>query len=71
MADGRRALVQKAAGDMIDAKGKISDGDREALLAAGLTDAELIEIAAVVGCFTWATLVANLAQIDIDPAFRG
>lgn len=70
MADPRRALIQWAAGTMIEAKGTLEDGAYQALRDAGLGDTDLIEIAAVIGCFTWATLVANLAQIEIDPAFR-
>lgn len=68
--DPRHEAIRNAASALIDARGELPDPDLAAFHAAGLDDAALLEISAVVGAFTFATIAANLARIEIDPEFR-
>lgn len=69
IAEPRHEAIRNAASALIDSRGNLPDADLAAFHAAGLGDAALLEIAAVVGAFTFATIAANLAQIEIDTEF--
>ena len=70
MSEARHALVQRAAQALIDAQGSLDDAARQDFNDQGLSDAELIEIIMIVGMFTSATMVNNLAQTEIDPFMK-
>lgn len=66
IADPRHELIRNAASALIDSRGSLADADLEAFRAAGLDDAALLEVAAVVGAFMFVTIAANLAQVEVD-----
>ena len=70
MSNTRHALVQRAVQTLIDTQGHLDDEVRKDFNDKFLSDVELIEIAMIVGMFTWATMVNNLAQTEIDPFMR-
>ena len=47
-------------------RGQLSDQDVQAARDAGLTDAELLEIAAIVACNTYTNYVNALVQTEVD-----
>lgn len=68
--DPRLALVQRATQRILDRHGRLSDKELEAFRAAGLGDAELLEIIAVIGWYVISTYTNNLAQTEIDDFFK-
>ena len=66
MSKPRHALVQRATERLYDAKGRISDEELAEFRQAGLSDAELIEIIAVIGWYVLSTYVNNLAHTPVD-----
>ena len=66
MSNPRHALVQKAAQDLYDKQGRLSDGELAAFRAAGLSDTELIEVIAIIGWYVLSTFVNNLAHTEVD-----
>lgn len=66
----RLALVQRAAQRLIDRRGRLSDEELAEFRHAGLSDAELIEIIAVIGWYVMSTFTNNLAQTEIDDLFK-
>lgn len=70
IADARLALVQRAAQRLIDRRGRLDDKELADFRKAGLSDAELIEIIAVIGWYVMSTFTNNLAQTEIDDFFK-
>jgi len=66
MSKPRHALVQRAAQLLYDKQGRLSDVELAEFREAGLSDAELIEIIAVIGWYVLSTFVNNLAHTEID-----
>ncbi len=66
MSNPRHALVQKAAQDLYDKQGRLSDEELAAFRDAGLPDAELIEVVAIIGWYVLSTFVNNLAHTEVD-----
>jgi AhpD family alkylhydroperoxidase len=62
LANERLALVQSATQRLIDRHGRLSDKELEGFRKAGLSDAELIEIVAVIGWYVMSTFTNNLAH---------
>lgn len=71
VAEPRHEVIRNAASALIDSHGKLPDADFEAFREAGLDNAALLEVSAVVGAFTFVTVAANLAQIEIDEELAG
>ena len=67
MSDQRHALVQRAAQMLYDKLGRLSDEELAELRHAGLSDAELIEVIAIIGWYVLSTFVNNLAHTEVDP----
>ena len=65
-ADPRADAALKFARLVLEARGKVSDADLAAARAAGLTDADLVEVVAsvVLGCFT--NFLNNVADTTLD-----
>lgn len=63
------SIVQQAAAEIIDAKGRIGAERIEYYRTLGLDQSMLMEIIATIATFTLATFVNNLAGTPIDPAF--
>ena len=70
MPNERLALVQRAAQQLIERRGRPSNKELEGFRKAGLSDAKLIEIIAVIGWYMMSTLTNNLAQTEIDDFFK-
>lgn len=70
MADPRLALVQRATQRLWDARGRLSDQELDEFRRHGLSDAELLEIIAVIGWYVWSTLTNNLAHTEVDDFWR-
>ena len=66
MSKPRHALVQEAARRLYDCQGRLSDGELATFRERGLSDAELIEVIAVIGWYVMSTFTNNLAQTRID-----
>ena len=66
MSTPRHALIQRAARKLYDTHGRLADDELAEFREAGLSDAELIEIIAVIGWYVLSTYVNNLAQTQID-----
>lgn len=66
MSDPRHALVQRATQMLYDKQGRLSDDELVAFREAGLSDAELIEVVAIIGWYVLSTYVNNLAQTEVD-----
>ena len=66
MSKPRHALVQEAACKLYDCQGRLSDGELAAFRRRGLSDAELIEVIAVIGWYVLSTFTNNLAQTRVD-----
>lgn len=66
MADPRSALVQRATQRLVDTQGRLSDCELAEFYAAGLSNAELIEIVAVIGWYVLSTYINNLAHTEVD-----
>ena len=66
MADPRHALIQRASQRLIDSQGRISDQELQEFQEAGLSNGELIEIVAIIGWYTQATITNNLAHTAVD-----
>lgn len=66
LADARLALVRRAARELIDTQGRLSDDALTGYRQAGLGDAQILEVIAVIGWYTWATLTNNLARTVVD-----
>ena len=66
MSKPRHALIQRAAERLYDTKGRLSDEELAEFREAGLSDAELIEIIAVIGWYVLSTYVNNLAHTEVD-----
>ena len=66
MSKPRHALVQEAAHRLYDCQGRLSDDELAAFRERGLSDAELIEVIAVIGWYVLSTFTNNLAQTRID-----
>jgi uncharacterized peroxidase-related enzyme len=66
MSKPRHALVQLAAQRLYDTMGSLSDVELAQFREAGLSDAELIEIIAVISWYVLSTFVNNLAHTEID-----
>lgn len=67
MSNPRHALVQRAAIALYDTQGRLSDEALAEFHAAGLGNAELMEIIAVIGWYVLSTYANNLARTEIDP----
>lgn len=67
MSNPRHALIQRAAQRLIETQGRISDDELAAFDAEGLSSSELIEIVAIIGWYTQATITNNLARTEVDP----
>jgi len=66
MSNPRHALVQEATTKLYDSMGRLSDAQLKDYQERGLTNAELVEIIAVIGWYVLSTFTNNLAQTDID-----
>ena len=66
MSTPRHALIQEATGKLYDCQGRLSDGELAAFRERGLSDAELIEVIAVIGWYVMSTFTNNLARTRID-----
>lgn len=66
----KQALVQQAAAEIIDTRGRIGAARVEHYQVLGLPPSMLMEIITTIAAFTLATLVNNLAETSIDPIFR-
>jgi uncharacterized peroxidase-related enzyme len=66
MSTPRHALIQDAARKLYDCQGRLSDGELAAFRQRGLSDAELIEVIAVIGWYVISTFTNNLARTQID-----
>ena len=51
---------------MVDNRGQLSDADIQAAKDAGVSEAELLEIVAIVACNTFTNYVNALAQTEVD-----
>jgi len=67
MSNPRHALIQKASQRLIETQGRISDAELAAFNNEGLSNAELIEVVAIIGWYTQATITNNLARTKVDP----
>ncbi|MCG8561335.1 MAG: carboxymuconolactone decarboxylase family protein [Hyphomicrobiales bacterium] len=67
MSNPRHALIQRVAQRLIDSQGRITDQELQDFREAGLSDGELIEIVAIIGWYTQATITNNLARTVVDP----
>ncbi len=47
-------------------RGRLNDAELAELRDAGMSDAELIEVIAIIGWYVLSTYVNNLAQTDVD-----
>ncbi len=63
LSDARQDRVRRATLALLETHGALDDATRDGL---GLTTAELLEITAVIGQFTWATMVNRLAGTPVD-----
>ncbi len=70
MAEPRLALVQRATQRLLDRRAKLSDEELATFRDAGLGDAELLEIIAVIGWYVISTYTNNLALTEIDDVFK-
>lgn len=68
--DPRLALVQRATQKILDRRGKLSDEELKEFHDAGLGNAELLEIIAVIGWYVMSTYTNNLARTEIDGIFK-
>ena len=66
MSDPRHALVQEATTRLYDTMGHLSDDELSDFRERGLSDAELVEIIAVIGWYVLSTFTNNLAHTEID-----
>lgn len=69
MGDARLETIRKATSDIMACGGQLSRLEDQTALS-GLDAAEIIELTAIIGMFTFASLVNNLADTPIDPMFR-
>ena len=66
MSDPRHALIQRASQRLIETQGRLSDDELAAFNEEGLSNAELIEVVAIIGWYTQATITNNLARTEVD-----
>lgn len=66
MSDPRHALIQRAAQRLIETQGRISDEELAEFNEQGLSNSELIEVVAIIGWYTQATITNNLARTEVD-----
>lgn len=66
MSNPRHALIQRAAQRLYDTMGRLSDEELAQFHADGLTNAELMEIIAIIGWYVQATFSNNLARTEVD-----
>ncbi len=64
--DPREAAALTLAAKLVDARGWVSDTELAELRKAGLSDADLIEVVAVVAALTFSNYVNHLARTPID-----
>jgi uncharacterized peroxidase-related enzyme len=69
--DPRTAALLEYALAVLEARGRISDGQLAAARAAGLDDTTLLDVLAVVVENTLGNFVNNLALTDVDESLRG
>ena len=68
--DPRLRLISRATRAILETRGKLGMARRRDLIAAGLTESELLELVALIGLYTMATLAANLDDTPVDPDLR-
>jgi uncharacterized peroxidase-related enzyme len=69
--DPKAAAAVRFAAQVAETRGKVADADLAAVKAAGFTEAEIVEIVAVVAENVFTNLLNNVAQTDIDfPVFH-
>jgi alkylhydroperoxidase family enzyme len=70
LSDPRQALMQRAAQRLWDTQGRLPEDEMKAFNDQGLSNAELIEVIAVIGWYVTSTLTNNLARTAVDEAFQ-
>lgn len=70
LSNSRLGCIQQVAQSMMHTHGKLNEAQRKKFIEDGISVSELIEIAAIIGLFTWATAVANMANLELDDAFE-
>jgi uncharacterized peroxidase-related enzyme len=65
-ADARAGAAVAFAAQVTRTRGKVSDADLQAVRAAGYSDAQIVEIVAVVAEHVFTNFVNNVAQTEID-----
>ncbi len=64
--DEKLQRILDVATSMVENRGKVSDDELQAARDAGVTDAELLETAAIVACNTYTNYVNALVQTEVD-----
>ncbi len=64
--DQKADAAVRFAAKVAQARGRVSDADLTAVLQAGFTEAQVIEIISVVAENTFTNMINNVAQTDID-----
>lgn len=62
----KTAAAARFAADLVEARGKVSNAQIEAVRAAGYSDAQIVEIVSVAVQNVFTNLLNNVAQTDID-----
>lgn len=65
-ADARADAAVRFAARVAQERGKVADADIEAVRAAGFSDAQIVEIVAVVAENFFTNLINNVARTDVD-----